>query len=556
MKKHIVTACLYTIITAVVLGVLYPLAITGVARLAFRDKADGQLLVRNGRIVGSRLIGQPFTGEGYFHSRPSTAGTGYDASSSAGSNLGPTNKTLIARVDAAVKTEATGAPVPIDLVTSSGSGLDPDITPAAALYQAPRIARERGMTEGAVRTLVMQHVTPPLIRGLRVGGETRAFQDFLHLGAACRFPFPSAGGFGEGIRHDLVEVIIFFAQRTQAQCKFVVNGNGRHAGVPFRRFFGNLLRRVSLPAFIVPSQSTPFTSETSVPWKPPGFWLGYLGWQETGGLMENCKVLRARNFLHLNVIPKTASKYGLSESAVGAHSGRTMMLSELTLLLATSEPDADYETLRSLVVADNVLLKKTSPNRVEAFRRLRSLYGLETGLVIWRTLRELWLVSDAERPLLALLCVLGRDALLRATAAAVLEQPVGSAVTPQLMEAALSEAFPGRYSRAVIASAGRNALSSWTQSGHLERRRDAGKNVKFRVAVQPGVAAGAYALLLGYLTGVQGVPLFDTVFCRALDAPPNVMDALAFSASQRGWLEYRRVGNVAEISFSRWLGRE
>ena len=233
-----------------------------------------------------------------------------------------------------------------------------------------------------------------------------------------------------------------------------------------------------------------------------------------------------------------------------------MMLAELTLLLAASGPDTEYADLRSLVVQDNVLLKKTSSSRVETFRRLRSLYGLETGLVAWRVLRGLWPVNDLERPLLALLCALGRDALLRATADTVLNQPVGSAVTPQMMEAALSAAFPGRYSRAVIASVGRNTLSSWMQSGHLERHRDGGKDVKLRAIVKPGVAAAAYALFLGYLTGVQGIHLFDTVFCRALDAPPNIIDSLAFAASQRGWLEYRRLGNVVEISFSRWLGKE
>ncbi len=185
MKKHMITACLYTIITAIVLGVLYPLVITGVAHLAFRDKADGQLLVRNGRIVGSRLIGQPFTGEGYFHSRPSAAGTGYDASSSAGSNLGPTNKSLIERVDTMVKTEDAGVPVPIDLVTASGSGLDPDITPAAALYQAPRVARERRMTEDAVRTLVMRHVTQ---RQFGLLGEPRVNVLQLNLALADASP--------------------------------------------------------------------------------------------------------------------------------------------------------------------------------------------------------------------------------------------------------------------------------------------------------------------------------------------------------------------------------
>lgn len=160
MKKHIITACLYTVVTAVLLGILYPLAITGLAHVLFRDKADGQLISRNGEVVGSAIIGQSFTGPTYFHSRPSAAGTGYDASASSGSNLAPTNKTLIDRVNASVSSESTGAPVPIDLVTTSASGLDPDITPAAAFYQIPRIARERHLSEQQLRTLVTAHIKP------------------------------------------------------------------------------------------------------------------------------------------------------------------------------------------------------------------------------------------------------------------------------------------------------------------------------------------------------------------------------------------------------------
>ncbi len=170
MKKHIVTACLYTIITALVLGVGYPLVVTALARLAFREKADGQLVMRDGQVIGSRLLGQPFTGAGYFHSRPSNAGTGYDAQASSGSNLAPTNKALLDRVKASVVSEGTGAPVPIDLVTASGSGLDPDITPAAALYQVARVAREQKMPEETVRNLVTQHITP---RQLGLLGEPR-----------------------------------------------------------------------------------------------------------------------------------------------------------------------------------------------------------------------------------------------------------------------------------------------------------------------------------------------------------------------------------------------
>ena len=159
MKKHIITACLYTVVTGVLLGLVYPLAIAGIAKVAFHDKADGQLIVKNGEIIGSKLIGQAFTGPGYFHSRPSAAGTGYDASASSGSNLGPTNKALVDRVNASVTAEGGGT-VPVDLVTASGSGLDPDISPAAALYQVSRVARERKLSEETVRGLVMKQVEP------------------------------------------------------------------------------------------------------------------------------------------------------------------------------------------------------------------------------------------------------------------------------------------------------------------------------------------------------------------------------------------------------------
>ena len=160
MKKHIVTSILYTAITAVLLGLVYPLVITGLARLAFHNQAEGSLIVRNGELIGSSLIGQPFTGPDYFHSRPSNAGTGYDASASSGSNLGPTSKALIDRVTLSAQAESAGTPVPIDLVTTSGSGLDPDITPAAALYQVPRIAHQRALPETAVHQLVINAIAP------------------------------------------------------------------------------------------------------------------------------------------------------------------------------------------------------------------------------------------------------------------------------------------------------------------------------------------------------------------------------------------------------------
>ncbi len=160
MKKHITTATLYTAITAILLGIVYPLAITAIARICFPEKASGELIYDgSGNLIGSKLIGQGFASAKYFHSRPSAAGTGYDASSSSGSNLGPTSQALVDRVHQSVLAEsAVGAP-PIDLVTASGSGLDPDITPAAAFYQVARIASLRGMSEGQLRSMVAAHST-------------------------------------------------------------------------------------------------------------------------------------------------------------------------------------------------------------------------------------------------------------------------------------------------------------------------------------------------------------------------------------------------------------
>ena len=160
MKKNLLIALWFTLITTVMFGVLYPLAITGLAQVLFPSRANGQLIERNGKIVGSRIIGQSFTEPRYFHSRPSSAGTGYDPTSSSGSNLGPTNKLLIERVTSDVQklqTENPNVPVPVDLVTASGSGLDPDVSPAAAEFQIPRVAHSRGMKEGDVRTLVRKH---------------------------------------------------------------------------------------------------------------------------------------------------------------------------------------------------------------------------------------------------------------------------------------------------------------------------------------------------------------------------------------------------------------
>jgi K+-transporting ATPase ATPase C chain len=158
MKKNLLISVFMTLVTTVLLGLVYPLVVTGLAQVLFPEKANGQLIRRNGTVIGSHIIAQPFVGAGYFHPRPSAAGAnGYDASNSAGSNLGPTNQKLLDRVNADVasaQVENPGKPVPIDLATTSASGLDPHITPAAAEFQVPRVAKARGMSQGAVRELV------------------------------------------------------------------------------------------------------------------------------------------------------------------------------------------------------------------------------------------------------------------------------------------------------------------------------------------------------------------------------------------------------------------
>jgi K+-transporting ATPase ATPase C chain len=162
IKRNLIAAVLMTVVTTVLLGIVYPLVVTGVAQVMFHDKANGQLIEQNGKVIGSRIIGQAFSSAGYFRSRPSAAGTGYDATNSGGTNLGPTNKKLIDAVKAAAEAaqkENPGTPVPVDLVTSSASGLDPHISPAAADFQVPRVARERGISEGEVRRALEAHTT-------------------------------------------------------------------------------------------------------------------------------------------------------------------------------------------------------------------------------------------------------------------------------------------------------------------------------------------------------------------------------------------------------------
>jgi K+-transporting ATPase ATPase C chain len=188
MKKNFVISVLMTIATTILLGIIYPLIVTGLSQVLFPKKANGQLIQADGRIVGSRILGQAFSSPGYFRSRPSAAGSGYDATASNGSQYGPTNQKLIERVKgdvAAARAESPGTPIPIDLVTASASGLDPEISPAAAAFQAPRVAKARGISDAQLRELVARHT-----EGRQLGflGEPRVNVLELNLDLDKQFP--------------------------------------------------------------------------------------------------------------------------------------------------------------------------------------------------------------------------------------------------------------------------------------------------------------------------------------------------------------------------------
>jgi K+-transporting ATPase ATPase C chain len=173
MKKNLTIAIRFTLVTTVVFGLGYPLLVTGLSQLIFSKQANGSLIEKNGQVLGSPLIAQAFSGQKYFHPRPSAAGNGYDPTASGGSNLGPTNQALVTRVAQDVERwqqENPGVAVPADLVTTSGSGLDPDISPASAEFQVARVAKARGMHMEDLRKLVAKHTQT---RQLGIFGEAR-----------------------------------------------------------------------------------------------------------------------------------------------------------------------------------------------------------------------------------------------------------------------------------------------------------------------------------------------------------------------------------------------
>ena len=244
-------------------------------------------------------------------------------------------------------------------------------------------------------------------------------------------------------------------------------------------------------------------------------------------------------------IPEEALQYGFLIESMGAHASRTMMLKELRLLLAASDRLTTYEDFHSLIVADNVLLKRTLATRKESFRRLRELYALDERILVFRALRDLWDSETEAQPMLALLCAVARDPMLRASAEMILNLQISQSVTPQMIGQATEQTFPGRFNPTTLANIGRNAASTWQQSGHLR-----GRAQKARAQAVCRPSALAYALFLGHLCGHRGEGLFTTLWCRLLDAPTHTLHDQAFAASQAGWIEYRHTGMVTEVGFS------
>jgi K+-transporting ATPase ATPase C chain len=188
MKKDLQIAIRFTLVTTILFGLAYPLVVTALSQWLFPRQSNGSLITHDGRIVGSELIGQTFSSDDYFHARPSSAGDGYDAANSSGSNLAPTNHALIERVQADVaklRAENPNAPIPVDLVTASGSGLDPHISPAAAEFQVPRVAQARKISQDSLRGLVAKHTEA---RQFGVFGEPRVNVLGLNLDLDSAFP--------------------------------------------------------------------------------------------------------------------------------------------------------------------------------------------------------------------------------------------------------------------------------------------------------------------------------------------------------------------------------
>ena len=227
------------------------------------------------------------------------------------------------------------------------------------------------------------------------------------------------------------------------------------------------------------------------------------------------------------------------------------MLSELQMLLAACDATSNYDIYEAAIVDENVLLKQTGSTRKRTLRGLRELYALDREVILFHALQELWGTDPAAQPLLALLCALARDSVLRASSSAILNTAPGAPVDAGMTAAAVGAVYPGRYNAGTLGKIGRNTASSWSQSGHLQ-----GRTQKIRMQVDPHPVVVTYALFLGYLCGARGEALLQTGWCQLLDTSVPNLHSLAQAASRLGWLDYRHIGNVTEITFSHLLRKQ
>jgi len=246
-----------------------------------------------------------------------------------------------------------------------------------------------------------------------------------------------------------------------------------------------------------------------------------------------------------------AVRLGFRRGDRGTHSSRTMMFSDLGVLLDALGPEATKEDFRYSIIDDNLLAKKTVATRRGAFQRLSELYAFDNDTPIFRIFRQFWDYTEEGRSLLALLCAAARDPLLRCTARVVLDTPVGEVVEKKVIITALREGTGERFNDNLLDKIARNAASSWTQSGHLS-----GRNTKIRQKPAVTPANAAYALFLGFLEGVRGPSLCDTLWTHMLAAPASTISDLAIEASRRRWIAYRQIGQVMEVTFPGLLTEE
>jgi len=242
---------------------------------------------------------------------------------------------------------------------------------------------------------------------------------------------------------------------------------------------------------------------------------------------------------HLRTLPP---EFGLVNQPVGTHSSRTIMLTELSGLLASTTPGASYRHLQEAATSHNAVRKSSATGRDKTFRHLREFYALDSKVPVYAALRGLWDFRSDEQPMLAVLCASARDPVLRASGEVILALPYGSTVAKADVEGHLSERFPGRYSDTVLPRTVRNLLSSWTQSGHLE-----GHLIKKRKKATAGPASASYALFLGYLCGLRGEALFDTPWTGILDCSISDVYTYAAEASARGLITYKRAGGIVDV---------